>query len=106
MPAQAFFRAVLVLLRLFAFPFKPGAKPVRLSDVHLHYVPFQYLESKLLSNYLWSFRGSCVRHEAALPYASLETLSGELCLGVYIEEFGISVCTCIGVSTYICFTPV
>lgn len=61
-PAQALFRAVLVLLRLFAFPFKPGAKPVHLSDVHLRYVPFQYLESKLLSDYLWSFRGSCVRH--------------------------------------------
>lgn len=44
--------------------------------------------------------------QAALPYASLETLSGELCLGVYMEEFGISMCTCICVSTYICFTPV
>lgn len=47
-PAWALCRAVLVLLRLCAFLFKPGVMPAWLSALNLCCLLFQYLKNKFL----------------------------------------------------------
>ena len=98
-PEENLCRAVLVLLRLFAFPFKPEAKPAWLGDVHLCCLLFQHVKYKFLLNVSGVLEGPQSDIQAALPAASLE--AGELCLGVHMEEFGICMCKCICICTYI-----